>query len=145
MKDAIEKTIRIDAPRAAVWKAIVDAGAFGTWFRCRFDGPFVVGERLGAEITGHGHEGMAFWIVPVEIAPPERFAYDWPAGDESADGDAPTTRVTFTLAEEDGGTRVTVTESGFASLPAGVAERKYPDNTKGWEIQLGNLRAHVEG
>ncbi len=144
MRDAIERSIRIDAPREKVWAALIDSGAFGTWFRCRFDGPFVVGERLGAEITGYGMEGTPFWIVPVEIAPPERFAFDWPIdeGDDSAS--ASTTRVTFALSDEDGGTLVTVTESGFAALPAGIAERKYPENGQGWEIQLENIRAHVE-
>ena len=42
-------------------------------------------------------EGVRFWIVLVEIAPPDRFAFDWPAGDEVED-DAPATRVTFVLA-----------------------------------------------
>lgn len=144
MKDAIEKTIRVDASRDEVWAALIDSGEFGTWFRCRFDGPFVVGERLGAEITGYGMEGTPFWIVPVEIAPPERFAYDWPAGDGDNSGDAPTTRVTFTLTKADGGTLVTVRESGFAELPSEVAERKYPENTEGWAIQLENIKTHVE-
>ncbi|MCO6385118.1 SRPBCC domain-containing protein [Oceanicola sp. 502str15] len=142
MKDSIEKSTHIAAPRAAVWAALVDAQAFGTWFLCRFDGPFVIGERLGAEITGYGHEGMPFWIEPVEIAPQERLVFDWPAGEEVS-GDAPVTRVTFTLAEEGAGTRVTVVESGFLSLPPEVAERKYPDNEGGWTIQLQNLTAHV--
>jgi len=143
MKDRIEKSIHIAAPRGKVWSALVDASAFGQWFRCRFDGPFHVGQRLPAEITGYGHEGMPFWVEPVEITPQDRFAFDWPAGEET-DDDAPTTRVTFTLADEAGGTRVTVTETGFAALPEEVATRKYPENTHGWEIQLDNIKAHVE-
>lgn len=145
MKDAIERSILIDAPRAAVWKALVDAGEFGAWFRCRFHGSFVVGERLAAEMTGYGMEGMTFWIVPVEIVPPGRFAFDWPAGEEETGADAPTTRVTFVLTEEDDGTLVRVTETGFTDLPEEIAARKYPENVHGWELQLGNIKTHVEG
>ncbi len=143
MKDSIEKSTYIAAPRAAVWAALADEKEFGAWFRCRFEGPFVVGERLMAEITGYGHEGMPFWIEPVEITPQERLVFDWPAGEET-EADAPVTRVTFTLADEQDGTRVTVVESGFLALPAEVAERKYPDNEGGWTIQLENIKTHVE-
>ena len=147
MQDTIEKSVWIDAPSEDVWQALADSGEFGTWFRARFDGPFEEGQLLDAEITYPGHEGLRFWVRPVVIDRPRRFAFDWPIDDKADDRDpstALTTRVTWTLAEENGGTRVTVTESGFAALPPEVAERKRPDNEGGWEIQCANLKAHVE-
>jgi uncharacterized protein YndB with AHSA1/START domain len=146
MKDAIERSIWIAASPDAVWAALVDAGEFGTWFRARAEGPFEAGSVVWLEMTQEGFEGMRFWIRPVVLDPPLRFAFDWPASDTPAEEDpdrSQTTRVTFDLADENGGTRVSVTESGFAVLPPDIAERKYPENTQGWEIQLQNLRVHV--
>ncbi|WP_172299795.1 SRPBCC domain-containing protein [Pseudoruegeria sp. HB172150] len=148
MKDMIEKTIWIDAPLQAVWSALVDAGEFGTWFRAKVEGPLEKDRTVWLESLSKGHEGVRFWLRPVRFDEPNQFEFDWPAGDAPTDADpqkSQTNRVTFDLAEEGGGTRVTVTESGFASLPKEIAERKYPDNTKGWEIQLENIKAHVEG
>lgn len=146
MQDTIVKSVRIDAAPEAVWAALVDHGAFGTWFRARVEGPFEAGRAVWLESTYPGHVGVRFWLRPVILDPPRRFAFDWPAGDEGSDTpQAPTTRVVFELTGEAGGTRVTVTESGFAALPPEVAARQYPANTEGWEIQTANLKAHVEG
>ena len=147
MKDAIEKTVWIDRPREAVWRALVDSGEFGAWFRARVEGPFEAGRAVWLESTYEGHEGMRWWMRPVEIDAPRRFAFDWPAGDGPGAEDpeaSATNRVTFELVDEGGGTRVAVTESGFAALPREIAARKYPENAQGWETQTGNLKAHVE-
>jgi uncharacterized protein YndB with AHSA1/START domain len=148
MKDAIERSVWVGASREAVWAALVDSGEFGTWFRAKAEGPFEPGRVVWLEMTYEGFEGVRFWIRPVLLDPPARFAFDWPAGDAPTDEDpdrSQTTRVTFDLAEETGGTRVSVTESGFAALPPDIAGRKYPENVHGWEIQLQNIKAHVEG
>ena len=147
MQDVIERSAWIDAPRERVWAAIVDSGAFGTWFRAKVEGPFEPGRTVWLESTYEGHEGVRFWLRPVEVDAPRRFAFDWPAGDAPTSDDpeeSATNRVTFVLSAEGGGTRVTVTESGFAALPPEIAARKYPENAEGWEIQAANLKAHVE-
>lgn len=147
MNDRIERSIWIDAPRARVWAALVDAGAFGSWFRARVEGSFEPGRAVWLESTYPGHEGVRFWLRPAALEPPVRFEFDWPADDGAGAEDpatALTNRVVFALAEEGGGTRVTVTESGFSRLPAEVAARMYPQNDEGWRIQLGNIKAHVE-
>lgn len=147
MQDSIEKSVWIDAPREKVWAALVDSGEFGAWFRARVEGPFETGRVVWLESTSEGHEGVRFWLRPVEAAAPRRFAFDWPAGDAPTHDDpdlSATNRVTFDLTEENGGTRLTVVEAGFATLPAEIAARKYPDNERGWEIQTANIKAHVE-
>jgi uncharacterized protein YndB with AHSA1/START domain len=56
------------------------------------------------------------------------------------------TRVTFTLTPEPGGTRLAVTESGFAAaaMEEQARRRAYTDNSEGWEIELGAARAYLE-
>lgn len=147
MKDSIEKSVWIDAPARTVWDALVEAGEFGTWFRARAEGPFELDRTVWLEMTHEKFGGVRFWIRPVLFEAPRRFAFDWPAGDAPTDEDperSQTTRVTFDLADENGGTRVTVTEAGFADLPPEIGERKYPENVQGWEFQLANIKAHVE-
>jgi hypothetical protein len=53
------------------------------------------------------------------------------------------TLVEFRLEPTPHGTRLTVRESGFAALPDGMRAKAMRDNTKGWEEQMGNVRAHV--
>ncbi|MCB1391461.1 MAG: SRPBCC domain-containing protein [Rhodobacteraceae bacterium] len=143
-QDWIERDIWIDAPPASVWAALVDSGEFGRWFGCVVDGPFTAGGEVTVSMPQYP-DMKPFWLRPVELVPPHRFAFDWPAGDPAAtrSPDEPATRVTVTLTAERGGTQVRVVEAGFAALPAEMAERKLRDNTRGWEIQLGNLAAHV--
>lgn len=46
MSDRIEKKIVLRAPRAKVWRAIVDRTQFGKWFRVALPaGEFRAGER----------------------------------------------------------------------------------------------------
>ena len=56
--------------------------------------------------------------------------------------DVPLTLVTFTLEEADGGTRVTVTETGFGELFEHRRQRALQDNTGGWKIQMAALERH---
>ena len=93
-----------------------------------------------------GLPGAPFSLRTVELVEPSRFVFDWPAYDPEAKAgreDLPWTRVTFVLAAEGDGTRVTVTESGFDALPPDLGPRALRSNTEGWEIQLRNLAAHA--
>jgi len=57
--------------------------------------------------------------------------------------DQPTTLVEFRLEPIPGGTRLTITESGFSSMPDARRLQKMRDNTEGWNIQARNIAAHV--
>jgi hypothetical protein len=46
---------------------------------------------------------------------------------------------TFLLAEENGGTRVTITESGYET------QQQAKPTEKGYAMSLQNLKAHLEG
>ncbi len=146
--DRVTRTMLMRAPLARVWAALTDHVEFGTWFRVALDGPFRVGAISRGHITYPGHEHLRFEAEVVAIEAPSRFALRWhpfpidPGADYSAE---PTTLVEFTLVEEAGGTRVTVTESGFAQIPAHRRGPAFAANSQGWTIQLDNLAAHVAG
>lgn len=146
--DRVTRTLLMRAPLARVWAALTDHATFGTWFRARLDRPFAVGATVTGNITHCGYEHVRFEAEVVAIEPPTRFAFRWhpyaidPAVDYASE---PTTLVEFALAEEAGGTRVTVIESGFARLPSSRRDLAFRMNDAGWAAQLGNLAAHVEG
>ncbi len=147
MTDSIEKSIRIAAPVERVWRALTDFEEFGQWFRVRLDGPFALGELSTGHITHPGYEHLEWEARVVAMEPPSLFAFTWhpyavdPGRDYSGE---PPTRVEFRLEPQAGGTRLTVTESGFDSIPADRRDEALRMNSGGWEAQVGNVRAHVE-
>ena len=146
MEDKIEKIIELKAPVSRVWRAVADHEEFGQWFRVKLDGPFVVGEVTRGRITAPGYEHMA-WESRVETMDAERlFAFTWPVLDESeADGAGiPHIRVEFRLEPTENGTRLTITESGFAAVPDPTRLEVMRQNEEGWEAQVANITAHVD-
>jgi len=146
--DRIEKTVVLRAPRSRVWRALTDAGEFGTWFGVALEGEFAVGEAIRGQITYPGYEHLTMEVT-VEAMEPERlFAYRWhpnavdPEMDYSAE---PTTLVEFRLEEVPEGTRLTVLESGFDRIPAERRAEAFRSNTSGWEAEMESIRKHVAG
>jgi uncharacterized protein YndB with AHSA1/START domain len=83
----------------------------------------------------------------IERVDPEReLSYRWhpyavePGVDYS---DEPTTLVVFQLADEAGGTRLTLVESGFDRLPPARRADALRMNDEGWAEQLTNIARHV--
>ena len=148
MTNLIEKTIELAASVDQVWRALTDAGEFGSWFRVDIDGPFVAGELSTGRMTVPGFEHVRWEAKIVALKPKTRFAYEWhpyavdPAVDYS---DEPPTLVDFRLEPSGSGTRLTVTESGFDALP----RHRRPDalrmNDSGWTGQMRNIAAYVGG
>ena len=146
MTDSIEKHIELKAPIARVWRALTDHEEFGAWFRVKLDGPFVLGEVSRGRITYPGYEHLK-WEATVRAMEPERlFAFTWPpnATDPEVDySGEPTTLVEFRLEATPGGTRLTVTQSGFDALPKDRRDEALRMNEGGWEEQMRNIERHV--
>jgi uncharacterized protein YndB with AHSA1/START domain len=148
MTDRIEKSIDIAAPPERVWRALTDFEEFGAWFRVRLDGPFAVGELSLGRITYPGYEHVKWQARVVAMEAPTLFAFTWPpyAVDPDRDySDEAWIRVEFRLEPAGGGTRLTVVESGFDRLPAERRDEALRMNEAGWEEQVRNVKAHVEG
>jgi uncharacterized protein YndB with AHSA1/START domain len=147
MSDRIEKSIEINAPVSRVWRALTDYREFGSWFRVRLEGPFVVGAVSRGQITHPGFEHIRLEAVIQKIEPMRVFSYTWhpyaidPAIDYSNE---PSTLVEFTLEETATGTLLRVVESGFDKIPAHRRAEAFRMNESGWAHQMQNIARHVE-
>lgn len=147
MTDTIEKSIELKAPIARVWRALTDSAEFGTWFRVKLEGPFVPGQVSRGRITHPGYEHITWEATVKEMREPEYFSFTWHpyAVDPNVDYSRETpTLVEFRLEATQGGTRLTVTESGFDAIPRDRVADALRMNAQGWAIQMENVRAHVE-
>ncbi len=141
--DRIEKQITLDAPRSRVWNAITDVKQFNAWFGVTLTSPFTAGAEVSGKISirNYDHVTMTLWIETIE---PERFfSFRWHpyAIDTTADySSEPTTLVSFTLEDLDGGTRLTIVESGFDAIPEARRAKAFSSNTGGWNGQAENIR-----
>ena len=147
--DRIEKQVVLKAPLARVWRAVSDAKEFGSWFGVALDGSFAPSARLTVRIvpttvdpdvaaSQKPYEGMPFEIAVEAVEPMRHLSFRWhpfavdPATDYSKE---PTTLVVFALEEAPGGTRLTITESGFDRLPAARRAKALEMNAQGWAAQ----------
>lgn len=157
--DRIEKKLVLRAPRERVWQAISDAKQFGTWFGVEFDGPFVAGARMSGRMTPtkvdadvarmqQAYAGRAFECTIERIEPMQLFSFRWhpfaidPAVDYSKE---PTTLVEFRLEEVEGGTQLTITETGFDRIPLERRARAFEANTGGWTKQIELIAKYLAG
>ena len=144
--DRIEKRVVLRAPRSRVWRAISDAKEFGTWFRMSLDGAFVAGRTVQAKVAIPGYEHLKVEIQVERIEPERYFSYRWhpypndPKVDYSTE---PTTLVEFALDEAEGGTALTIVESGFDRIPLARRAEAFRMNHQGWEGQAKNLASYV--
>ena len=155
--DRIEKKITLRAPQSRVWRAISDAREFGAWFGVSFDGPFVAGERLTGKVAPTQvdpevaklqapHIGKAFELVVDRIEPERLFSFRWHpfAIDTSVDySKESATLVTFELSAVEGGTLLTLTESGFDKLPLERRAGAFGANEAGWGHQAKLIEKYL--
>ncbi len=155
--DRIEKRILLRAPQDRVWRALAGASEFGDWFGMELHGEF----RPGAEIRGRikptlvdedvakmqeSLNGMALSFFVEEIVPMSKFSYRWHpfAIDPSVDySREPMTLVTFTLEAVEGGTMLTVVESGFDAIPIERRANAFEANGEGWSMQMQVLEKYL--
>jgi uncharacterized protein YndB with AHSA1/START domain len=141
----------INAPRAAVYRALLDAGAVASWmvpigmtsqvhafdprqggaFRISlsYDEPTGTGKTTAHTDTYHGRF--------VKLVPNEQVVevVEFETEDPALQGEM---TITFTLADAGGGTEVVAVHDG---LPPGLSPT---DNETGWRMSLANLAALVE-
>jgi uncharacterized protein YndB with AHSA1/START domain len=144
--DRIEKSIVVRAARSRVWRAITTAEEFGAWFRVKLDGAFAEGATIRGRITSPGYEHVTLEMLIERIEPERYFSYRWhpnpmdPAVDYSAE---PTTLVEFFLQEVEGGTAITIIESGFDQIPLARRAEAFRMNEQGWAGEIKNLERYV--
>jgi uncharacterized protein YndB with AHSA1/START domain len=146
--DRIERKVLINAPRARVWRAVSDAGEFGDWFGVDFKGKtFVAGRHVQGKITYPGYEHLTMDVLIERVVPEQLLSWRWhPAAiDPKVDySQEPTTLVEFELKDANGGTLLTVVESGLDKIPLARRADVFRMNSSGWDQQMENVKKHVK-
>jgi len=132
-------TVEIGVPPERVFRALASKeivewwGAEGVYQTTEWSGDVRTGGRWRA--AGIGADGKPFAVEGeyLEVDPPRKLTHTW-----QADWDAGVaTHVTYRLEPIDGGTRLTLRHSGFASRESCAG------HSDGWAMVLGWLAAYV--
>jgi uncharacterized protein YndB with AHSA1/START domain len=135
----ITRTVHIGAHRSAVWAAITEPELISEWFGDTTELDLRVG---GKGVLGWDAHGTVRLIVE-EIDEPNAFAFRWARDFDIDPTPGASTLVRLTLTDRDGGTELTVVESGWEEV-LGDAVKGMADNTAGWAEELGELVAFLE-
>ena len=153
--DRIEKSVLLQAPRDRVWRAVSLAENFGSWFGADFDGPFVAGAHLTGTIVPTSvdpeiarqqqpYAGQSFEFHVVKIKSMDRISFRWhPYAGDADVSDEPMTLIEFVLADQDGLTWLTITESGFDQVPPARRAKAYAANEGGWTAQCQLIQKYL--
>ncbi len=138
--DRIERTVTLSRAPRDVWPALTTADGLSAWF----------GEHATIDLRPGGVASMTFasgTTVEMRVERVEElsvFAYTWRLPD-LPDDDPRRTYVEFTLEPDGDGTRLRVTETGFAQLPVVTRSETYDSHNEGWSHELAELVGHING
>src|SRR5690606_32837135 len=127
------------------------------WFGVDVEGDFVAGQplkcrvvptKVDAEVakSQEPYAGQEFVILVERIEPMRLFSFKWNAYEIEPGRDPlnePMTLVTFSLEEAEGGTLLTMTESGFDSVPLEKRAQAFTSNEQGWTIQCRLIEKYL--
>jgi uncharacterized protein YndB with AHSA1/START domain len=142
----IERSSVVRAPRSRVWQALTNLKEFSKWFGVEAEGEFAPGAHVRMISTHESYKGVEVFVDVVKMEAPETFSWRWHPGSKQPGEDIssePMTLVEFRLTEVEGGTLVTVVESGFDKLSLARRARVLEQNDKGWELQLASLTRYA--
>jgi uncharacterized protein YndB with AHSA1/START domain len=131
----VVKTLILAAAPARVWKALTDPAELVQWFPDeRADIEAEPGKEGHWVWKNHGSYAVRFDLVDA----PHRLVWSWARDPDVSLGETVITTVEFKLEpNEDGGTTLSVRESGF------VREQDRAGNDSGWDKELGELIEHL--
>ncbi len=132
----IQRTIWINAPRERVWQAVTDPEQLVHWF---------LPSTMGAMMKRYDNGKLSLSFGPMEMDFAVLEEMDAPRQVTSRSLPDRLLATTYRFEEEQGGTRVTVTMSGFEALPADARHDRLNVSGAAWEQALENLKAYVTG
>jgi uncharacterized protein YndB with AHSA1/START domain len=142
---AIERSVWIAVPREQAWQAVTQPQHLDQWYATfyRWDIPAL---QVGAPVRFYGKDpdtASDIQTATIEVVdPPREFTLRW----QSPDGYPTVALVTsFRLVEENGGTRVTIHESGYENVPEAERQDWLDATGGGYGMSVENLKAHLEG
>jgi len=137
---AVERSIWIAAPRERVWSAITDPTQLENWFSPGTSWKLTALEVGGRLFIPDPETGDETNVQVIQLVDPlQRFVtHSLPAAPGSSEVTA------YLLLEERGGTRLTITNSGYELLPDDGRWSAMEQNAFGFGMMLENLRAYIE-
>ena len=138
--NAIVRTLDLPHSQEKVWAALTTLDGLTGWFGSHADGEMAPGRDVLMRWEQHD-DGMRTLSIKV-VDPMSTFAFSWGISG-APEGDPRQTYVEFALEPTRSGTRLTVTESGFAQLPDEWLEPSYQGNVEGWGTELDELVAYL--
>jgi uncharacterized protein YndB with AHSA1/START domain len=138
-KLTVERNIWINAPRERVWQAITNAEEINQWW----GGDYweISALEIGATIKFGDPNDLMLATVAV-VDPPREFSIQWPPQEQFHSIPIYTT---YVLTEENDGTRVMVSETGFEALPDDIRQKRFDSTAQGYETVLAGLKTFIEG
>jgi uncharacterized protein YndB with AHSA1/START domain len=136
----VERTIWIAASRERAWRAITEPAQLERWYApgCPWDIPAL---HVGTTVKFY-HTDTEILLATIEVvAPLRQLTLCW-----QPDQIYPATTLvtTFLLAEDNNGTRVTIIETGYESLPGDVRQQRLDESARGYGWSLEQLKAYLE-
>jgi len=138
--NTITRTLDLAHPQETVWAALTTLDGITGWFGSHADGEMTPGHDV--HMRWEQNDMKSALAIKV-VDPMSVFAFSWGISG-APEGDPRRTYVEFALEPTASGTRLTVTESGFAQLPDEWLESSYQGNIEGWRSELGELVAYLD-
>ena len=132
--DRIEKKVLVRATRTKLWKALTDTELLGKWFAARIERAAVTpGATLKGKVLAQGYEHLEMDAIVDKVEPERYLSWRWhPGSKDKLDlAREPRTLVELHLEDAEGGTLLTVVESGFDALAKRRDEARR-GNDEGW-------------
>lgn len=129
----------IQATTASVWTAITDADQMRQWFFSQIqDFQPTVGFETQFDVDHDGKVYPHIWKI-LESRPREQIVYDWQYQNLPGRG-----IVTWDLAQQETGTKLTITNEVLESFPDDDPAFQRESCVAGWEYFMGTLKDFFE-
>ena len=137
---AVERSVLIDVPPKRVWQAITDPAQLEQWYApgCAWEIPVL---QVGATIKFHNTDTDIQLATIEALEPLQEFTLRWQL-DPAHPGI--TLLNSFLLEEADGGTRVTISQAGYESLPDGMREEQLRQDADAYTAIAESLKNYLE-
>ena len=137
----VERSVLIDASPQRVWQAITDPAQLEQWYApgCPWEIPAL---QVGETVKFHNTDTDIQLATIEALKPLQMLTLRWQL-DPTHPGI--TLLNSFHLEEENGDTRVTVSQAGYESLPDGMREEQLRQDADAYTAIAESLKTYLEG